>query len=132
VKGGESVKLAVWHGILIPIVVSLILMQYPYVHNPVVTQMYMADRNILVIKGTLEIDFTHPEIYHKGNFYWFNDWWQQQVGKTYGPYRLVAITWTLLEEGETSDKLGFELRLKFEKTKIKIPLCIHFISLGGL
>ncbi len=105
-------KLAVLQAVLVPMVIATVLVQFPYVHNIAVTNMQMIGHKTLVVRGTLDIDYSHPEVYDRGNFEWFNAWWQDQVGRRFGPVRLLAITWTLLEEGETSAKLGFVLVLE--------------------
>ena len=104
------------------IIPTIITTQFPFIQNFTVTSFNYAHarhRHYLVITGTMDVLFTDEARekfgYEDGNFYWFNEWWQNQVGAKYGPFRLVSITWTLIEHTETQDTLGFEVVLALRR-----------------
>jgi hypothetical protein len=80
---------------------------------------YSFSGDYLMVTGTVEVPFTEAAWtefgYRDGNFYWFSEWWQQQGDIPIGPFRLVSITWTLLEHTESYDRLGFEAVLTLRR-----------------
>jgi hypothetical protein len=92
--------------------------RYPFIKNLQITSI-SGSNNRLTITGILKVLFTREAWrefgYKRGNFYWFNKYWQDQVGKTvqFGNWhlKLLAIKWTLLEHEARYDKLGFVLVL---------------------
>jgi hypothetical protein len=101
--------------VIIPVIFAA---RFPFLQNFEATS-YSFLGNYLVVTGTVEVPFTEAAWtefgYRDGNFYWFNEWWQQQAGTVYGPVRLVSITWTLLEHTESYDRLGFEAVLTLRR-----------------
>ena len=96
---------------------AVIMSLYPNIHNLTITDIKLLSNGQVQIAGTLEIDFTKPYIYKGGNFYWFNLWWQSQVGRSFGKVHLVSVEWTLLESTPTYDKLSFTIILEFSEAK---------------
>lgn len=102
---------------IIPIIISA---RFPFIQKLTVTS-YDYDGRYLAVTGTMDVLLDEEAWvefgYKEGNFYWFNEWWQDQVGNKFGPFRLVSITWTLLEHTETHDRLGFEMLLTLRRGK---------------
>jgi hypothetical protein len=101
--------------LIVPIIIAS---RFPFLQNLTVTS-YTFAGDCLVVTGTVEVVLTEEAWtkfgYRDGNFYWFNEWWQQQGGMAYGPVRLVSIEWTLLEHTESYDRLGFEAVLTLRR-----------------
>jgi hypothetical protein len=101
--------------VIIPIIIAA---RFPFLQNFTVTS-YNYDGRYLIVTGTVDVALTEKAWtefgYKGGNFYYFNEWWQNQAGNKFGPFQLVSITWTLLEHTNTYDKLAFELVLTFHK-----------------
>ena len=93
------------------IVPAIIMSRYSFVQNLTVTSFNYADGQ-LIVNGTMDVYFSDQAWeqfgYKDGNFGYFNQWWEDNEGNLrFGAIKLVDITWTLLEEHETYDKLGF-------------------------
>lgn len=101
--------------VIIPVIIAA---RFPFIQNFTATS-YNYDGEYLTVTGTMDVLFTDEAWekfgYRDGNFYWFNEWWQNQIGETYGPFRLVSITWNLIEHTETHDTLGFEVVLTLKR-----------------
>lgn len=99
--------------IVIPLVIML---RFPFIQDLTVTSVTY-ENGKFVITGTIKVllsDEAWAQFgYKDGNFYWFNEWWQTEApGMTKGPFRLVSVTWTLIEHTEAYDRLGFTLVLE--------------------
>jgi hypothetical protein len=78
------------------------------------------DGNVVTIKGTLDIYFTHEAWkdlkYKSGSFHYFDDWWHDQIGNHYSymgvQAKLVYIDWVLLHHYPDHDHLGYILKIK--------------------
>lgn len=103
--------------VIIPVIIAA---RFPFIQNFNVTSANYKG-GYLIVTGTMNVLFTDEAWakfgYKDGNFYWFNEWWQNQIGSTYGPFKLVSITWVLIEHTETHDKLGFEIVLTLRHGK---------------
>jgi hypothetical protein len=95
---------------------------YPFIHNFTISSYSFKDGR-LVVSGRMDVYFTKQAWdefgYKQGNFYWFNLWWQQQVGKVVyneqgTKVKLVSVTWTLLKQTKTYDTLGFNFTFQIE------------------
>ncbi len=99
-------------GVIIP---AIIMARYPFIQNLTVTSVSY-ESGYVVISGTMRVQFTGQAWtdfgYKDGNFYWFNEWWQEQVGETHGAFKLVSIRWAFIEHTGTYDKLGFVITLE--------------------
>lgn len=97
------------------IIPAIIMARYPFIQNFTATSLTY-ENGYLIVSGTLDVYFREQAWndfgYKKGNFDWFNEWWQNQVGNRYGPFTLVSINWNLIEETETHDKLSFLIVLE--------------------
>jgi hypothetical protein len=99
--------------IVIPMVIML---RYPFIQDLTVTRVtYQNDQ--IVITGTMKVLLTDEAWtqfgYKDGNFEWFNEWWQTEApGMIKGPFRLVSMTWILIQHTEAYDELGFTLVLE--------------------
>jgi len=95
-------------GVIIP---AIIMARYPFIQNLTVTS-FNYKNGQLIVTGTMDVYFTDQAWeqfgYKDGNFYWFNEWWQEHEGNLrFGAIRLVDVEWTLLEPHETYNKLAF-------------------------
>lgn len=101
--------------LLYVIIPAVIMSQYPFIKNLAFTSLQY-ESGYLIINGTMDVQFTDQAWtefgYKKDNFYWFDAYWQEQIGNRYGPFELVAITWTLIEHTETFDRLSFQIVLE--------------------
>ncbi len=100
---------------IIPIIITI---RYPFIQNMEITSCRFRGK-YLTVTGTMEVllnDQAWTEFgYKEDNFYWFNEWWQDQVGHRFGPFRLVSVNWTLIEHTEARDTLAFEIVLAFRR-----------------
>lgn len=101
--------------LLYVIIPAIVMARYPFIQNLNPTSLNY-ENGYLIINGTMDVQFTDQAWtefgYKDGNFNCFNTWWQDQIGNTYGPFKLVSITWTLLEHTENYDKLSFQVVLQ--------------------
>jgi len=101
--------------LLFVVIPAIIMARYPFIQNLAVTSLNY-ENGYLIFSGVMDVYFTDEAWaefgYKNGNFYWFNQWWQDQVGNRYGPFKLVSITWKIIEHTETYDKLGFVIVLE--------------------
>jgi hypothetical protein len=72
------------------------------------------DKGCIVVTGQVQMWFTdakgdYPRV--PNEFYYFNAWWQNQIGRSYCGFTLVSIQWTLLQETQNYDLLGFTATL---------------------
>jgi len=94
----------------------VIMLRYPFVQDLTVDSVsYQSGRFVVV--GTLKVVFTDDAWiefgYKDGNFFWFDKWWRDEApGTAFGPFRLVSMSWTLLEHAETYDRLAFVMVLE--------------------
>lgn len=99
--------------IVIPLVIML---RFPFIQDLTVTSVTY-ENGKFVITGTIKVllsDEAWAQFgYKDGNFYWFNEWWQTEApGMTKGPFRLVSMTWILIEHTEVYDELSFTIVLE--------------------
>lgn len=94
---------------------AIIMARYPFIQNLSVASLNY-EGGYLVISGTMDVYFTDQAWaefgYKDSNFYWFNEWWQDQIGNRYGPFKLVSITWDIIVHTETYDRLAFVVVLE--------------------
>jgi hypothetical protein len=93
------------------IIPAIIMSRYPFIQNLTVTSFNYVNGQ-LIVNGTMDVYFSDQTWeqfgYKDDNFDYFNQWWEQNEGDLrFGAIKLVDITWTLLEEHETYDKLEF-------------------------
>ena len=86
---------------------------YPTVHGLTFSNVTF-DKGCTVVAGHLQMWFTdangdYPKV--PNEFSYFNAYWQKQIGKPYYGFTLVAIEWTLLQETQNYDLLGFTATL---------------------
>jgi hypothetical protein len=97
------------------VVPAIIMARYPFIRNLTVTSVNYT-KGCVIVTGTMDVLFTKQAWtefgYKNGNFYWFNLYWQHQVGKTFWHCKLVAIHWTLVKHTPKYDKLAFIIVLK--------------------
>ena len=103
---------------LIPAILVLIMARYPFIQNLTVTGFTMSNGTCSV-SGTMNVYFTQQAYeqfgYAKGNFYYFNAWWQNQTGKVISldgiDVVLVSVNWTILKHTDAYDTLRFQFVL---------------------
>lgn len=97
------------------IIPAIIMVRYPFIQDLSVPGLSF-DGKSLQVSGTFKVQLTEEAWtefgYQDGNFHWFNEWWQEQVGNRYGPFTLISVEWTVLERTETHHKLGFTIVLE--------------------
>lgn len=108
--GGE-VKAAHLMKMVMVVVPMVIMLRYPFIRDLAVTAADYQGGHVIVT-GTLTVLLTDQAWsefgYKDGNFEWFAKWWQEEAyGIDVGPFRIVSVTWTLVEHAATYDKLGF-------------------------
>jgi len=107
-----AVSLVVKNGV-IALAIAVIMAQYPYVLSVNVTGITPLGGRTLEVRGVVELQRGSEGWIGPGNFYWFNLWWQSEeaadrvFSDSRGTIQLHSITWTLIEEKENSDVLGF-------------------------
>jgi hypothetical protein len=93
------------------VIPQLVMMTYPSVQNIKITSVTYS-KGCIVISGTLNMYYNstiYPNV--PNEFFYFNQYWQKQVGRSYYGVTLVAINWTLLQHTPTHDKLSFTITL---------------------
>lgn len=108
---GGGVKVAHLMKMVMVVVPMVIMLRYPFVRDLVVTAADYQGGQVIVT-GTLTVQLTDQAWsefgYKDGNFEWFAKWWQDEApGVDVGPFRIVSVTWTLVEHTATYDKLAF-------------------------
>lgn len=97
------------------IIPAIIMVRYSFIQDLSVTGLSF-DGKYLHVSGMFKVQLTEEAWtefgYQDGDFYWFNEWWQEQVGNRYRHFALMSIEWTVLEHTETHHKLGFTLILE--------------------
>ena len=97
---------------LMAILPSMISAMYPWVRNIKVSNVGFSN-GCLVVSGTCTMYYdkvNYPNVTNE--FYYFNQWWQQQAGKSYDGFTLVSIQWQLLQHTNLYDKLAFKIALR--------------------
>ena len=113
--------------VLFIVIPMVIMLRFPFIQDLTVTSVtYQNGR--LIVTGSMKVLFTDEAWiqfgYKEGNFDWFNEWWQTEApGMTKGPFRLVSLTWILIEHTEAYDKLGFTMVLE-RRAHARIKLII--------
>jgi hypothetical protein len=102
--------------VLLVVMPMVIMLRYSFIQDLTVTPVTYQNGQF-IITGTMKVLFTDEAWsqfgYKDGNFEWFNEWWQTEApGMTMGPFRLVSMTWILIEHTETYDRLEFILVLE--------------------
>ena len=102
--------------VLFIVVPMVIMVRYPFIQDLTVTSVTYQNEQ-MIITGTMTVLFTDEAWsqfgYKDGNFDWFNEWWHTEApGMTKGPFRLVSMTWNLIEHTEAYDMLRFTLVLE--------------------
>jgi len=93
------------------VVPMVIMLRYPFIKDlTVAPASYQGGR--VIVTGTLTVWFTDDAWsqfgYKDDNFAWFAEWWEEEFsGAKVGPFRLVSVSWSLLEHTATHDRLGF-------------------------
>jgi hypothetical protein len=116
--------------ISIPLILSMVMATYPFIKDLRLTSFSM-NGNTVTVSGTMDVHFT-PQAwndfgYKPNNFYYFNAWWQAEVGKViYQSGRteviLKSVTWTVLEHTATYDRLSFKFTVEIENPPREIWL----------
>jgi len=99
---------------LLAMVSGMIMAFYPTVHGLTFSNVTF-DKGYTIVSGHLQIWFTeangnYPNV--PNEFSYFDAYWQKQIGKPFYGFTLVAIEWTLLQETQNYDLLGFKATLK--------------------
>lgn len=115
-KGGpESMNMKMLSKLAFAIIPAIVMAKYPFIQNLSVTSLSF-DGEYLHVSGEVKVQLTEEawtDFGYKGdNFYWFDKWWQEQVGNKYGPFTLSSIEWTVLERTETYHRLKFTIVLE--------------------
>ena len=125
-------KTVVLMKVLLIVIPVVIMLRYSFIQDLTVTSVTCQNGQI-VITGTMKVLLTDEAWtqfgYKDGNFEWFNGWWQTEApGMTRGPFRLVLMTWTLINHTEAYDELGFTLVLE-RRGKKQLNLFIGGVGL---
>jgi hypothetical protein len=103
--------------VFLAVIPMVIMSRYPFIKDMTITSTNVDPATgYVTAQGTMKVMFTNDAWtqfgYKDDNFYWFNKWWQEEApGITYGPFRIVSATWTLVEHTENYDKLEFTIVL---------------------
>lgn len=106
-----GVKVAHLMKMVMVVIPMVIMLRYPFIKDlSVATVDYQGGH--IIVTGTFRVLLTDQAWsefgYKDGNFEWFNKWWQDEApGIDVGPFRIVSVTWTLVEHTATYDKLAF-------------------------
>ncbi len=127
-RGGfGSMNMKMLSKLALVIIPAIIMARYPFIQDLGVTDLSF-DGEYLHVYGTVKVQLTEEAWtefgYKDGNFHWFNEWWQEQVGNKYGPFTLISIEWTVLERTETYHKLSFNVVLE-PKARIRMEKPPH-------
>ena len=94
-------------------VIAVIMVRYPYVVSFNITEIVPLGGRTLEVRGVVELRRGSEGWIGPENFYWFDQWWQSEeaaglvLSESRGMIQLHSIAWTLIEEKENSDVLGF-------------------------